>query len=117
LTLVSYQKIKELGILKVLGATKWSVIKIVISYSLKRSLKGASYGILFGLLVILIQNKYSIIKIPSQIYFVQALPMVVSFNDFLLVTILSAIFILFSSFLTGMNISRLNIIKALKWNK
>ena len=117
LTLVSYQKIKDLGILKVMGVSNESIIKIVINYGLKKSIKGACYGIIFGLLVILIQNNFSIIKIPSQIYFVEALPMIISLYDVLIIIILSFTFIFLASFLTGINISRLNIIKALKWNK
>ena len=117
LTLVSYQKIKELGILKVMGASNRSIVKIIIGYGLKKSIKGASYGIIFALIIVVIQNYFSIIKIPSQIYFVQALPMIISLFDVLLVTILSLTFIFLASFLTGFKISRLNIIKALKWNK
>ena len=117
LTLVSYQKIKELGILKVVGVSNQSIIKIVIGYGLKKSIKGAFYGIIFGLLIIVIQNNFSIIKIPSQIYFIQALPMIISLNDVLVITMLSFTFIFSASFLTGVKISRINIIKALKWNK
>ena len=66
------------------------------------------------MLIVFIQNKFSLIKIPSDIYFIQSLPMIISFLDLLLIITLSFCFILLSSYLTGEKISKTEIIKALK---
>lgn len=114
LTLMSYEKIKEIGILRSMGAPIKSIIKIIIQCGFEKAGKGALTGLGFGMLIVFIQNKFSLIKIPSDIYFIQSLPMIISFLDLLLIITLSFCFILLSSYLTGEKISKTEIIKALK---
>jgi lipoprotein-releasing system permease protein len=117
LTLISYQKIKELGILKVMGASSNSIIKILVNIGLKKAGKGAIYGTGIGLLVVLLQKKIQFIKIPTDIYFVQSLPMMISFIEILSILIVSFSFIILSSYMIGSKISKINSMEALKWVK
>ena len=117
LTLISYQKIKELGILIVMGASSNSIIKILVNIGLKKAGKGAIYGTGIGLLVVLMQKKIQFIKIPTDIYFVQSLPMMISFIEILSILIVSFSFIILSSYMIGSKISKINSMEALKWVK
>jgi lipoprotein-releasing system permease protein len=117
LTLISYQKIKELGILRVMGASGNSIINIIVNIGIRKAGKGMIYGTGIGLLVVIIQNKISFIKIPTDIYFVQSLPMEISFSEISSIVIISFSFIFLASFIIGRKISKINTMEALNWKK
>ena len=117
LTLISYQKIKELGILRVMGASGNSIINIIVNIGIRKAGKGMIYGTGIGLLVVIMQNKISFIKIPTDIYFVQSLPMEISFSEISSIVIVSSSFIFLASFIIGRKISKINTMEALNWKK
>ncbi|MBT5782572.1 MAG: ABC transporter permease [Candidatus Marinimicrobia bacterium] len=117
LTLISYQKIKELGILRVMGASGNSIINIIVNIGIRKAGKGMIYGTGIGLLVVIMQNKISFIKIPTDIYFVQSLPMEISFSEISSIVIVSFSFIFLASFIIGRKISKINTMEALNWKK
>jgi ABC-type lipoprotein release transport system permease subunit len=65
----------------------------------------------------LLQKKIQFIKIPTDIYFVQSLPMMISFIEILSILIVSFSFIILSSYMIGSKISKINSMEALKWVK
>ena len=117
LTLISMQKMKEIGILRVMGASKYSIIKIIMKLGFKRAGIGVFVGFIFGILIIIIQRKFSIIPLPNAVYFIESLPMLIYFKDIILVLVLSFGFILSGSYFSGRKLSKLNIIEAIQWVK
>ena len=117
LTLISYQKIKELGIIRVLGSPASSIVNILVNIGLRKAGKGIIYGTGIGFLIVIIQTKIPFIKIPTDIYFVQSLPMVISLSEILSIIIVSFSFIFISSYIIGRKISKINTMEALKWKK
>ncbi len=117
LTLISIQKMKEVSVLKVMGTSKRSILKILVRLGLNQAGKGALLGYLAGIIVVLIQNQFSLIPIPSDIYFIDTLPMELSINDIILVFILSLIFIFGSSFIAGRKVAYSNLKDGLQWVK
>ena len=117
LTLISIQKMREIAILRAMGAKNSSIYKLIIHLGLKRSGRGALYGFFTGIITILLQNKYSIIPLPVEVYFINALPMVFYIRDFILIFILSIFFILTASYISGRKLVSSNIIEAIHWAK
>jgi len=117
LTLISMQKMREIGILRVMGASKYSIIKIIMKLGFKRAGIGVFVGFIFGILIIIIQRKFSIIPLPNAVYFIESLPMLIYFKDIILVLVLSFGFILSGSYFSGRKLSKLNIIEAIQWVK
>ena len=117
LTLISIQRMKEVGILRAMGAPTHSVLKMMIQLGLSRAGKGAVSGFVSGILLVLIQTKFSLIPIPSDIYFVDALPMVLMPRDLFIIVILSFIFIIAASYTSGRKLAHSNIKEALQWAK
>jgi len=72
---ISSQKIRDLAIFSSIGMKKNDIKKIFIIYSYLIGLTALCGGILFALLLILLQNKLSIIKLSSEFYLVDTLPM------------------------------------------
>ena len=70
LVLVIIQKVRQIGILRAIGANNKHIRKIIITQGMLIGGIGAFIGILASLLLITIQNVYGIISIPSDIYFI-----------------------------------------------
>ena len=117
LTLISIQRMKEVGILRAMGAPTHSILKMMIQLGLSRAGKGAVSGFVSGILLVVVQTKFSLIPIPSDIYFVDALPMVLMPRDLFIIVILSFIFIIAASYTSGRKLAHSNIKEALQWAK
>ena len=117
LTLMSYQKIKELGIVRIMGSSASSIVKIIVIVGLRKAGKGVFYGTGIGFLIVIIQTKIKFIKIPTDIYFIESLPMVISVTEILSIIFVSFSFIFITSYIIGRKISRINTMEALKWKK
>ena len=91
---ISSKKIRDLAIFSSIGMKKNDIKKIFIIYSYLIGLSALCGGILFALLVILLQNKLSFIKLSPEFYLVDTLPMQIFIFDI-------AILLLGSVFLIG----------------
>jgi len=91
---ISSNKIRDLAIFSSIGMKKNDIKKIFIIYSYLIGLSALCGGILFALLVILLQNKLSFIKLSPEFYLVDTLPMQIFIFDI-------ALLLLGSFFLIG----------------
>ena len=73
--------------------------------------------IVSGIFLVFIQTKFSLIPIPSDIYFVDTLPMVLMPRDLFIIVFLSFIFIIAASYTSGRKLAHSNIKDALQWAK
>jgi len=101
LMLITIQKIKQYGILSTLGATKNMIRNIIIKQGVFTGTIGIVIGISLGLVFVIIQSIFGIIKLPGDIYFTSYLPMVFYFYDFLLILLISITMVLFSSMIAA----------------
>ena len=81
---ISSKKIRDLAIFLSIGMKKNDIKKIFIIYSYLIGLSALCAGILFALLVILLQNKLSFIKLSPEFYLVDTLPMEIFIFDIVL---------------------------------
>ena len=117
LVLVIIQKIRQIGILRAIGSSSKNIRKIVLIQGVLIGGIGASIGIVASLLLITIQNIYGIIPIPSDIYFINQLPMIIRPNDVLIVMFISLIFIIVSSLIASRQAIIIGIRDSLQWEK
>ena len=117
LSLISIQKTKEIGILLSMGASKKSIQHIIMMLGIRRAGIGAFLGFFLGYIIINVQIQFSIIPLPTEVYFLDSLPMILYFNDIILVLFISYSFILIASFISGKKLSQINVKEALQWVK
>ena len=117
LSLISVQKTSEIGILRVMGTSESSIKKIIMKLGFKRAGLGAFLGICTAIIIILIQRQFSIIPLPTEIYFMDTLPMLIHIKDIFLVFVISICFIFITSFFSGRKLAQLNIKEAIQWVK
>ena len=117
LVLVIIQKIRQIGILRAIGVSNLDIRKIIVTQGVLIGGVGVFIGTLLSLLLIIIHNIYGVIPIPSDIYFISELPMIINFNDIFLVSFISLIFIVFSSLIASRQAVKIGIRESLQWEK
>jgi lipoprotein-releasing system permease protein len=88
LVMVVTDKTREIGILKSMGLTSRRVLKIFMVQGLVIGVIGSTLGAAGGFLVTWVIDRYELIKIPGDVYFVDHLP--VAFDPVDVVVILLA---------------------------
>jgi lipoprotein-releasing system permease protein len=89
LILVSAQKIRQIGILQVMGCSKKVIKSIIMSQGVMIGSIGIFTGSLVGILFIKIQNIFGLIPLPEDIYFISFLPMDIYFYDIIIILSIS----------------------------
>ena len=117
LALISIQKMKEVGILKTMGASQKSIKIIMMNLGIKQAGKGAIGGYLLGILLVIMQNLFGFIPLPSDIYFIDSLPMTLFMMDLIIVMGISFIFIMLASLISGHKLAQTQIKDSLQWAK
>jgi lipoprotein-releasing system permease protein len=117
LILLSIRKMKEVGMVRVLGAPKKELVTVVVLLGIKTAMKGVLFGFCIALSIIFFQNVFSFIPLPSKIYFIDYLPMKISITDCFLVCIMVSSFVILSSYFAAKKIAYLKLTKALQWAK
>jgi len=101
LVLVTYQKLREIGILRTLGATKKFIRLIIMKQGTMIGGIGAGVGTLSGLLIVFIQQKYGIFPLPEDIYMISQVPMVLYFRDIIFIPGVAFIMIIAASWIAS----------------
>jgi lipoprotein-releasing system permease protein len=82
LVLLVAEKRKEIGILKAMGASASSIGSIFLVAGMLIGVVGTVAGSAFGLVLIWVQNTYRIIRLASDVYQINYLPMKLTGSDF-----------------------------------
>ena len=101
------EKVNLIGLMKALGATDNSIRKYYLFIASFLISKGLIFGNLISVLVIFFQKKFKIIKLDPSIYYVDFLPLEISFMDFIFANFLVFIICLISIFLPVNAISKI----------
>tara|TARA_B100001123_G_scaffold413204_1_gene511335 strand:- start:177 stop:1364 length:1188 start_codon:yes stop_codon:yes gene_type:complete len=97
LVLVIAQKVREFGILQVMGTPREMVRSIVMNQGAMIGGMGIGAGVLIGLLLTALQNGLGIIELPEDIYFTPYLPMDIFLSDVVIILAISVGMVLVSS--------------------
>ena len=74
-------KVKDIGILKSIGASRASIHRIFTWQGLAVGAMGTFWGFIGGVGVIILLKKYQFIKLPQDIYYIDHLPVVIQASD------------------------------------
>jgi len=114
LVMLTMEKRAEIGILKTIGSTPKSIRKIFVY----KGLVIATYGVLLGwglaLSVAFIQNRFGIISLPPDIYFISYLPIETHIFDFFVAGAITYIICFIAALYPAHQASRLSVIDVLR---
>ena len=117
LSLITIKKMKDIGIMSVLGATVNDIQKVLFAQAIIIGAKGTLFGIILGVGLVLIQNLLGFIKLPGDIYAMDILPMRITFFDMTIIILISFILIFIPGWFSARKVSSFNPIEAIKWVK
>jgi lipoprotein-releasing system permease protein len=115
LLMMVLSKTKDIGVLMSMGATRVGIMRIFLRQGLTIAFTGATIGNVFALLVCLAQIKFKFFSLPSDIYFMSTVPVLLRPEYFILVTAISVGLCLLSSVVPARLASRLHPVKALRF--
>jgi len=101
LVLVTYQKIREIGILRTLGASANVIKSIIIKQGIIIGGVGAVVGIALSVGIVISQNYFGFLPLPKDIYAFDKLPMVLSVWDIIIVPLIAFLLIILSSYIAA----------------
>lgn len=110
------EKTQMIGVLKALGATNWSVRKVFIYNGAYLILKGLIYGNLLALLIIFIQNKFHVITLPQENYYVSIVPMDFPVIAILIVNLGAFLICYLALVLPSFIVTKITPVKAIKFD-
>lgn len=83
LIMVVNDKTREIGILRAMGATRASILRIFVIEGMLVGLLGSLTGAALGLLSYWAQKEFGLIRLPGDVYFVTVLPVQLRWGDVL----------------------------------
>ena len=115
--LMTIRKMKDYGILRFLGMKMDDVHHLIMYQALIIGLKGICIGFITGISVVLFQNIFKIISLPNDIYAMEKLPMILSFEDIVIILIINIFFVLSTGFYGARKFLKYDPMEMLKWVK
>lgn len=115
LLLIISQKVKEIGILRAMGATSGTIRKIFLLQGLLMGFVGNIIGIFLGLGLSSILAKTNLIKLPADVYYIDKLPVQINSIDVLIVFMTSSIIVLLATTYPAHKASQLDPLDAIRY--
>ena len=109
------EKRRDIGILRSMGVTEKSVLKIFMFEGLLIGIIGTLLGLIIGYLVCYIQIKYNIYPLDPSQYKIDSLPIEVRLSDFLFISGVAMLLSFLASLYPAKRAAKVNPISAIKW--
>jgi lipoprotein-releasing system permease protein len=109
-------KTSFIGLLKALGSNSWSIRKIFLYQVSFLILKGMFWGNLIGLGLCFIQEYFQIIKLNPEVYYLNSVPIELTFSSILLINLATLFVCLLAMLIPSFVITRINPSKSIKFN-
>ena len=109
-------KTREIGVLRSMGATRWGITKIFLRQGLTIAIIGTVLGNALALVLCLAQLEFRFFSLPSDIYFMTTVPILLNPSYFLLVSAIAIGLCLLCAFLPARLAARLDPVTAIRFS-
>ncbi|HUX61415.1 MAG TPA: ABC transporter permease [Ignavibacteriaceae bacterium] len=109
------EKKRDIGILRSMGSSENSIMKIFMYEGLLIGVIGTISGLLLGYLVCYLQIHYNIYPLDPTRYKIDSLPLKIKFSDFLYVSGASMALSFIASLIPAKRAAKVNPLEAIKW--
>jgi lipoprotein-releasing system permease protein len=116
LLMMVLDKTREIGVLRSLGATKWGIMRIFLRQGLTIALVGTFLGNALAFALCYAQMQFRFFALPSDIYFMTSVPILLRPGQFLLVSAVTIALCLLSSLVPARLAARLTPVTAIRFS-
>lgn len=116
LLMIVLEKTRAIGILKSIGAKRKQIISIFVYQGIFLSIAGIVIGNILALVLTGLQVEYNIISLPSSVYFVSSVPIKLSFEIFLGISLLTFLLCFLVSIIPSYIASRIQPVTSIRFN-
>jgi lipoprotein-releasing system permease protein len=115
LLMMVLDKTREIGVLASMGATRWGITAIFLRQGFTIALTGTVLGNLLAFGLCFAQLELKLFSLPSDIYFMTSVPILMRPEYFLLVSVVTLALCLLSSWVPARLASRMNPVNAIRF--
>ncbi|OEU46515.1 MAG: ABC transporter permease [Desulfobacterales bacterium S3730MH5] len=115
LIMMVMEKTKDIAILKSMGASSKSIMKIFVLDGLVIGVVGTILGVIGGSLLCFLLKRYEFVKLPSDVYYISTLPVRVEVLDVALIALSAMAISLLATIYPSYQASRLDPAAALRY--
>lgn len=109
------EKVREIGILKSVGATAGGIMRIFVYQGVLTGAVGTVLGLSLGALACLLLKRYQFIKLPADVYFLDRLPVQMQGDDLLMVAGAAMVVTFLASIYPAWKASKLDPVEAIRY--
>lgn len=115
LIMVTLEKTRDIAVLKAMGASSWSIMKIFFLEGLTIGLLGTAIGVAGGVLLCQLLDRYQFIKLPSDVYNLDTLPVSMSWIDVGTVSVVAIVITVLAALYPAWSASRVDPAESLRY--
>jgi lipoprotein-releasing system permease protein len=115
LVLMVMEKVRDIGVLAAMGATTGGIRRIFILQGLSIAVLGTAAGIVLGAGLAWLLDRYRLVTLPVDVYFIPYVPFQVRLSDVLIVAVLTVGVSFLATLYPSWRASRLNPSEALRY--
>ncbi|WP_064714195.1 ABC transporter permease [Flavobacterium succinicans] len=109
------ERTQMIGILKALGANNWSVRKIFLYNAYYLIVRGLFWGNLIGILILVAQHYFGIVKLNPENYYVNQAPVYINIGYILLLNLMTVVVCFLVLLLPSYIITRISPVRAIRY--
>lgn len=115
LTMTVIEKRGDIGILKAMGSSNRSIVRIFMLEGILIGINGTILGCLLGLTACILQIKFKLFALDPRIYPIDSLPIDIRYTDFIAVSLASLLLSFLASLYPALRATKDEPIKAIRW--
>ncbi|MFQ5537889.1 MAG: FtsX-like permease family protein [Gemmatimonadota bacterium] len=114
LVMVVADRTREIGILKAMGMTRGGILRVFMLQGAWIGVAGTAAGSLLGVILCWILDRYEVIRIPPDVYFVDHLPVSLQWTDLAMIVVASIAVAFSATIYPALQASRLEPVEAIR---
>jgi len=115
LVMMVMEKTKDIAIFKTIGATSRKIRRIFVFQGMIIGLIGTTAGVIIGTLLCVLQEKYKLVRLPGDVYYITAMPVDLRAMDVIMVAVAALAICFLATLYPAHQASRLDPVEAIRY--